>query len=379
MMTLSHLSVLAVKGLSKNNYSLLSESCLSSASLASEKRESYFLTDPICRVSLKVSLLLISLLYSFFAFAITDENIPTINVRHYENQVGEACARHIADLIIENGKNRKKTVLGLMSDNALKPVYKALRELIRKEQIDVSNVIIFSFDEYAGISPENPLSHYYFMFVNLFEGLFWSPSNPLGFNPKNIYLPEGEVDSFASLSGKERIALTRKFNPKKKRRGIDLSPEEVAFILQKRADRYDVIIKKLGPIQVQLLTLDHTGSMGFLDEGTPFTEGSNLVALSLKMRRAKATMMNSKYTLIPEYAITMGIDTLLQAESIFLFATGKNKAPIINEILEESVTPDIPASVLKLHPHVEFFLDRNAAKKLKNHYKINSVPVTNPQ
>lgn len=40
------LYLLSVRNLSKNNFPFSSESCLSAASLASEKRESYFLTDP---------------------------------------------------------------------------------------------------------------------------------------------------------------------------------------------------------------------------------------------------------------------------------------------------------------------------------------------
>ena len=45
-------------------------------------------------------------------------------------------------------------------------------------------------------------------------------------------------------------------------------------------------------------------------------------------------------------------------------ATGKNKAEIIKKTICGEVTPEVPASVLQLHPFVEFYVDTDAASHL---------------
>ena len=56
----------------------------------------------------------------------------------------------------------------------------------------------------------------------------------------------------------------------------------------------------------------------------------------------------------------MGIRTVMNAKSVILMAIGKAKAPIMKETLQGPVTENVPASVLQLHPDVEFYLDYDA-------------------
>ena len=53
---------------------------------------------------------------------------------------------------------------------------------------------------------------------------------------------------------------------------------------------------------------------------------------------------------------TLGIRNIMQARKIVLVAKGANKADIVRKILEGPVTPEVPASVLQLHPNCEFLL-----------------------
>ncbi len=59
----------------------------------------------------------------------------------------------------------------------------------------------------------------------------------------------------------------------------------------------------------------------------------------------------------------MGIDTILSsAEKVILLAWGPKKASIIQQTLESTqVNPQITATFLLHHPHVQFVLDRDAA------------------
>jgi glucosamine-6-phosphate deaminase len=63
---------------------------------------------------------------------------------------------------------------------------------------------------------------------------------------------------------------------------------------------------------------------------------------------------------VPHRAITMGIDTILSARKIILAAWGKPKSPILRQMVEGPVTPDVPASFLQLHHDVSVYLDEAA-------------------
>jgi glucosamine-6-phosphate deaminase len=56
--------------------------------------------------------------------------------------------------------------------------------------------------------------------------------------------------------------------------------------------------------------------------------------------------------------------TLLRARRIVLLATGRNKSTAVRRLVEERITPLLPASLLQLHPAVEVWVDAEAAAKL---------------
>ena len=56
---------------------------------------------------------------------------------------------------------------------------------------------------------------------------------------------------------------------------------------------------------------------------------------------------------------------LLQARKIVLLAFGEHKRDIVRRALEGPMTPDVPASYLRLARDVTVFLDREAARGLE--------------
>ena len=58
---------------------------------------------------------------------------------------------------------------------------------------------------------------------------------------------------------------------------------------------------------------------------------------------------------VPTQAITMGIGTIMKAKKILLIA-GPDKAEIVEKACFGKVTPEVPASVLQLHPDVTVIL-----------------------
>jgi glucosamine-6-phosphate deaminase len=60
---------------------------------------------------------------------------------------------------------------------------------------------------------------------------------------------------------------------------------------------------------------------------------------------------------VPQYAFTVTIPLIRQAQKIICLAPGKRKAKIIQEILQGSITPNCPASILRKTPQTTLFLD----------------------
>ena len=60
----------------------------------------------------------------------------------------------------------------------------------------------------------------------------------------------------------------------------------------------------------------------------------------------------------------MGIGTIMSAKSVLLIATGAAKAEAIKASIEGPVDPQVPASILRLHPNCVFMLDEAAASLL---------------
>lgn len=67
---------------------------------------------------------------------------------------------------------------------------------------------------------------------------------------------------------------------------------------------------------------------------------------------------------IPDFYVTMGPRSVMNARHLILFASGEAKAAIMKTMIEDPINQDIPASILKMHPHLTIILDEAAATLL---------------
>ncbi len=68
---------------------------------------------------------------------------------------------------------------------------------------------------------------------------------------------------------------------------------------------------------------------------------------------------------VPTEAITMGVATILAAQSVVLMAWGERKAPTVAAALEGPRTAEVPASFLRGHGDTRVVLDKGAASSLQ--------------
>lgn len=230
----------------------------------------------------------------------------------------DQASRRAANIIAAQVLLKPDCVLGLATGSTPVGAYKELIAKCEKGEIDFSKVRSVNLDEYKGLSPENDQSYRYFMNTNLFDHI--------NIDKNNTNVPNG------------------------------LEPDE-----DKACADYDKIIESMGGVDLQLLGLGHNGHIAFNEPSEEFSKGTNCVNLTQMTIDANARFFESKDE-VPKQAYTMGIASIMQAKKILIVACGEDKAEIVKKAFTGPITPQVPASVLQLHPDVTLVGDAAAMK-----------------
>ena len=232
-------------------------------------------------------------------------------------QISEAAA----DIIIKQVNNKHGSVLGFATGASPVETYKRIIEAYEKGEVSLKYITTFNLDEYVGLDRENVNSYFYFMKDNLFG------KTDVDFSRVNF------------LSGT-----------------ADNSEEE--------CKRYSEKIKESGGIDIQILGIGTNGHIGFNEPGDTFADGPFAVKLTQSTIDSNKKYFEAVGDTMPEYALTMGIGDIMRSRKIILIATGESKAKAVKALVEGEVSPECPASILKLHGDVTVFLDKESASLL---------------
>ena len=126
-------------------------------------------------------------------------------------------------------------------------------------------------------------------------------------------------------------------------------PNGCAEDIDRECAEYDERIKRLGGIDLQLLGIGVDGHIGFNEPSSVFEKNTHVVNLHESTIKANARFFESEAH-VPRQAVTMGMISIMQAKKIVLIANGKHKKDILHRAFYGPITPEIPASILQLHP-----------------------------
>ena len=227
----------------------------------------------------------------------------------------EKLSRQAANIISAQVILKPDSVLGLATGSSPLGTYKQLIEWYEKGDIDFSKVTSVNLDEYVGLDGTNDQSYRYFMNKNFFEHI----NIDLG----NTFVPNGCA--------------------------VDLAGE---------GKRYDEHIAELGGIDLQLLGIGLDGHIGFNEPDKYFVKSTHVVDLHESTIKANSRFFASEDE-VPKKAITMGMVSIMQAKKILLIASGKERRDILEKAFYGPITPEIPASILQLHPDITVIYSEN--------------------
>lgn len=238
-------------------------------------------------------------------------------MENYE-RVSERAAWLIAAQITSN----RESVLGLATGSTPVGTYAKLVEWYQQGMVDFTGVHSVNLDEYRGAGPDDEYGYYYFMKQHLFD--------QVNIEMENTHIPDGREPDRA-----------------------------------KACRDYDRLIENLGGIDFQLLGLGHNGHIGFNEPGKTFESSCHCVTLADSTIKANQRFFKTADE-VPQEAYTMGIGTIMKAGKILLVVSGKEKAAILRQVVEGPVCPEVPASILNLHPDVTIIADQAALSELRH-------------
>ena len=233
----------------------------------------------------------------------------------------QEASRQVANIISAQVILRPDSVLGLATGSSPIGAYRQLIEWYNKGDVDFSRVRSVNLDEYVGLAPSHEQSYAYFMHHNFFDFI--------NIKPENVHLPDG------------------------------LDPDA-----EGQGEKYDALIRSLGGVDLQLLGIGRDGHIGFNEPCGEFVKGTHCVELTQDTREANARFFGS-IDLVPKTAYTMGILDIMQARRVLMIASGSSKAAILKDAFWGPVTPQIPASILQLHPDFTLVADEEALAIVK--------------
>ncbi|MDQ6418731.1 glucosamine-6-phosphate deaminase [Paenibacillus sp. LHD-117] len=235
-------------------------------------------------------------------------------------ETSEQLDQYAAELFIDLIKAKPDAVLGLATGSTPIGIYAKIIEQAKQNNVSFGGVTTYNLDEYVGLPPENDQSYAFYMNQHLFSRID-IPAN-------QTHLPNGMAE-----------------DP------------------QAECKRYEAMLEER-PADIQLLGLGHNGHIGFNEPDGGLSGPTHVVQLKEETREANARFFASMDH-VPTEAFTMGVGSILKANTILLVVRGSDKARIVKEALTGPITTLVPASLLQTHPRVIVLLDREAGRMLE--------------
>ena len=249
------------------------------------------------------------------------EKLPTDIYPKTEDGVKEV-AKAVVEEVQQQRRDGEYCVLGLGTGTSLTPVYEELIRLHKEEGVSFQNVVVFNAYEYFPLAKDAQQS----AIRQLHERFL----DHVDIDDKNVFSPDGTIEQ-----------------------------DQV----QQHCRLYEQRIKSFGGIDVMLLGIGRMGNIATNEPGSSLNSPSRIILIDATSREEMTRSFGSSEP-VPPCSITMGVATILAAKKIFLTAWGEEKAEILRNTIEGSITDQIPATFLQTHNDVRVVCDIAAASRL---------------
>lgn len=239
------------------------------------------------------------------------------------DEVAQWVAHYIVYKINSFGPTRTHPfVLGLPAGSTPIKTYKNLIKMHQNGKINFEHVIIFTMDEYIGISCKDSKSYYEFMHKNFI--------NHINISKENVHFLNGNAQD-----------------------------------LKNECHKYEDAIKKYNGVRLFIGGVGNDGHLAFNEPGSSLASRTRIQNLSTATRLSNARFFNNNIDCVPKFALTIGLSTLLESQEILIIATGQDKAIAVQAAIEGGINHMWTISCLQLHPKAILICDELSTMELK--------------
>ncbi len=231
---------------------------------------------------------------------------------HDYNELSRVAAQHIADAVT----SKTSATLVLATGNTPMGAYAELARMHHAGTFDPTHIRPFQLDAYLGIAIDDDRS--------LFGWL------------KRAFLDPLNIDQ-------QRVVMLP-----------DDTPDPDAACLA-----YDEAVAHAGGFDLSILGLGPNGHLGFNEPPSPANTPTRRVILTEASLNSNASYWGG-LDRVPREAITCGMRQLLGARQTLLLVSGSRKRNVLRAALHGPITPDLPASLLRLASNVTVIADEDA-------------------
>ncbi len=247
--------------------------------------------------------------------------VGQLNIEVYPDSraAAEAAAEAAAHALVDLAQTRER--IGVIFATGVSQL-DTLHALTAIPDIPWNKVLGFHLDEYVGIDLDHPACFRRFLRKNLIE----------------------------------KVAINKFYE-------IDGTKPDIRELCK----QYAAKIKAADP-QLCLLGVGENGHLAFNDPGeADFNDPLDVKAVHLdevcRQQQAAEGWFKSSDD-VPTLALTLTIPTIFRVPQLVLSVPGKRKATIIRRMLEEKISAQCPATILRTHPNAVAYLDVDSAAQL---------------
>ncbi len=198
--------------------------------------------------------------------------------------------------------------------------FEVLAELTQQPNIDWSRVHGFHLDEYVGIDRSHPASFCKYL--------------------QERFVDHVPLASFEFLPG-------------------DADPRATIAHAAERITQH--------PIDLALVGIGENGHLAFNDPPADFETTDPYILVELdhpcRMQQVGEGWFGSLED-VPTHAISMSVQQIMSAAEIFCSVPDSQKANAVRATLEDAISPEVPASILRNHPQASLIIDNASAANL---------------
>ena len=227
----------------------------------------------------------------------------------------DGLAHHAANMIIEQLRAKPDSVLCLPTGRTPLLTYRKLIEAYQRNEVSFRHATIFNVDEYVGLGKQDQGSFATYMRDNLFDHIDCPAARR--------FIPDGRAEN-----------------------------------LQQEARDYETRIVEAGGFDLMMLGVGNNGHIGFNEPGSEATSRTRLVKLAPQTLQANAADLPQEKR--PTEALSIGMQTIMEARRIVLLAMGELKRPALEHLFARLHPEQWPVSLLADHPNFTVLMDEQA-------------------